>query len=110
MGRNAVESIRHFGAQGKIHKVHFRNVSAPLPYFVETFVDDGYEDLYPMMKELQTVGFRGVLIPDHIPIMSEDGRAEAAYTIGYMKALLARAEAEVAVPTSVPEGDSKTSL
>ena len=94
MGKGVLESIRHFGAQGKIHKVHFRNVNAPLPHFVETFVDDGYADMYQVMKELQAVGCRGVLIPDHIPVMSEDGRAETAYTIGYMKALLARAEAE----------------
>ena len=36
-GKDPAEMIRHFGAQ-KIWKIHFRNVSAPLPHFVETFM------------------------------------------------------------------------
>ena len=46
MGKGPVESIVDFGGQGRIFKVHFRNVNAPLPHFVETFVDDGYMDMY----------------------------------------------------------------
>ena len=41
-----MEAIRHFGEQKKLFKVHFRNVDKPLPHFVETFVDDGYQDMY----------------------------------------------------------------
>lgn len=94
-GVDALEAIRHFGTEKKLFKVHFRNVDAPMPHFVETFVDDGYFDMYQAMRELQRVGFRGVVIPDHIPRMADDPRLGTAYTIGYMKALLARAEAEV---------------
>ena len=85
----------HFGEQKKLFKVHFRNVDAPMPHFVETFVDDGYFDMYPAMRALQQVGFRGVVIPDHIPRMADDPRLGTAYTIGYMKALVKRAEDEV---------------
>jgi hypothetical protein len=35
----------NFGKRRKIFDVHFRNVSAPLPHFVETFPDDGYLDM-----------------------------------------------------------------
>ena len=94
-GVDAIEAIRYFGEQQKLFKVHFRNVDAPLPHFVETFVDDGYQDMYPVMRALQEVGFRGVVIPDHIPRMADDPRLGTAYTIGYMKALLRRAEEEV---------------
>ncbi|HET8632184.1 MAG TPA: mannonate dehydratase [Thermomicrobiales bacterium] len=94
-GVDAVEAIRHFGARGQLFKVHFRNVDAPLPHFVETFVDDGYQDMYQIMKALQEVGFRGVVIPDHIPRMADDPRLGTAFSIGYMKALLRRAEEEV---------------
>jgi mannonate dehydratase len=94
-GVDALAAIRHFGAGKKLFKVHFRNVDAPLPHFVETFVDDGYFDMYLAMRELHAVGFRGVAIPDHIPRMADDPRLGTAYTIGYMKALVRRAEAEL---------------
>ena len=96
MGRDAVSSIEHFGGQGQIFKVHVRNVDQPLPHFVETFVDDGYQDMYQVIKALEGVRFRGVLIPDHIPQMTDDGRVGTAYTIAHMKALVRRAEEEAA--------------
>ncbi|HHY98357.1 MAG TPA: TIM barrel protein [Firmicutes bacterium] len=94
MGKDVLETIRYFGEKGKIFKVHFRNVSAPLPHFIETFLDNGYMDMYKVMKALVQVGFNGVVIPDHIPRMSGDRRLGTAYTIGYMKALMERAMAE----------------
>ena len=95
MGKGVEESIREFGGQNKIFKVHFRNVDSPLPHFVETFVDDGYYEMYKALRVLQEVNFRGVLIPDHIPNMASDPRVGTAFTIGYMKALVKRAEAEI---------------
>lgn len=95
MGRGVEESIRDFGGQNKIFKVHFRNVDASLPHFVETFVDDGYFDMYRAMRALQEVGFNGVLIPDHIPNMANDPRVGTAFSIGFMQALVKRAEEEV---------------
>ena len=94
MGRDVVETIRYFGGQGKIFKVHYRNVDQPLPHFVETFVDDGYFDMYQAMKALAEVGYDGTLIPDHIPQMGDDGRLGTAYTLAYMRALQKRAEEE----------------
>lgn len=96
MGKDTLESIRSFGNQGKIFKVHFRNVHAPLPHFVETFIDDGYMDMYKVMKALVDINFDGVVIPDHIPTMVDDPRLGTAYTIGYMKALIHRAQEEAA--------------
>ncbi len=94
MGRDVVETIRYFGGQGKIFKVHYRNVDQPLPHFVETFVDDGYFDMYQAMRTLAEVGYDGTLIPDHIPQMGDDGRLGTAYTLAYMRALQKRAEEE----------------
>ena len=95
MGKDVVDTIKHFGGEGKIFKVHYRNVDQPLPHFVETFVDDGYFDMYEAMKALQEVGYNGALIPDHIPQMGDDGRLGTAYTLAYMRALQKRAEGEV---------------
>lgn len=86
MGKDVFETIRQFGPKNKIFKVHFRNVSSPLPKFTETFVDDGYLDMYRLMKTLREVNFRGVMIPDHVPGGPVAG-ANLAYTIGYMRAL-----------------------
>lgn len=66
----------------------------PLPYFVETFMDDGYYDLYPVMAALREVDFDGVLIADHIPMMANDRRVGTAFSIGYMKAMMERANAQ----------------
>jgi mannonate dehydratase len=95
MGKDVLETIHYFGCRGKIFKIHFRNVNAPLPYFVETFMDDGYMDMYKVMRALREVNFSGVMIPDHIPEMI-GGRAGTAYSIAYMKALRKRANEEFA--------------
>lgn len=94
MGKDVFETIRFFAAQKKLFKVHFRNVNQPLPYFVETFIDDGYMDMYKVLKVMREVNFDGVFIADHIPLMANDHRVATAYTIGYMKALKDRVEAE----------------
>jgi mannonate dehydratase len=73
-GATPEEAIRPFASRGQLFKVHFRNVDRSLPHFVETFIDDGYKDMYPVMRALQEVGFKGVVIPDHVPAMSGDPR------------------------------------
>ena len=55
MGKDVFDMIRDFGGRGKIFEVHFRNVTGPLPHFVETFPDDGYLDMYQVMKALRQV-------------------------------------------------------
>lgn len=86
-GKDPVEMIRHFGAE-KIWKIHFRNVSAPLPHFVETFMDNGYYDMYNIMKALRDVSFSGIVILDHSPAMVGGNHTQTAYGFAYMKALL----------------------
>lgn len=98
MGKNVFEMIADFGGRGKILDVHFRNVSGPLPHFVETFPDDGYLDMYAVMKALRKVRFNGTVVPDHVPLLAGDSgirRAGTAYCIAYMRALLRRANEEV---------------
>ncbi len=92
-GKDPEEMIRHFGAK-KIWKIHFRNVSAPLPHFVETFMDNGYYDMYKIMKALRDVTFDGIMILDHSPNMVGGRYTQIAYGVAYMKALLNRANAE----------------
>jgi mannonate dehydratase len=112
MGKDPAETIKYFGGIKKLFKVHFRNVSAPLPHFTETLMDDGYYDMYKVMEALVDVNFDGIVIPDHIPGLGDPpagapreggargaaGRGGApqgfgpspglAYSIGYLNATL----------------------
>ena len=84
LGKNVYEMIRTFGPRGRIFKVHFRNVDAPLPRFRETLVDAGYIDMHEVARLLHESNFNGVMIPDHVP--GEGLRGDnTAFTIGYMR-------------------------
>lgn len=87
-GKSVLDMIRNYG--DRIYKVHFRNVDSPMPVFRETFVDNGYLNMYEVLKALRAVGFEGALLPDHVP----GGLIHTAYTIGYMKAMRDRVNAE----------------
>lgn len=86
--------IRHFGEQGKIFFVHFRDVRGTPEKFVETFHDDGKTDMLACMKAYRDIGFDGVCRPDHVPTMIGDNNENAGYSsigrlfaIGYLKGL-----------------------
>ncbi len=102
MGKDPVETIKYFGGQKKLFKIHYRNVSAPLPHFTESLMDDGYYDMYKVMKALVDVKFDGIAIPDHIPgVGNVQGTTQGfrpnpglAYCIGYMNATLKAVQSE----------------
>ncbi len=99
MGKDVFEMIDDFGRRGKIAEVHFRAVSSPLPNFTETLPDEGYLDLYRVMRDLKRAGFSGAVMPDHVPALGADkgiNPAGTAYCIAYMRALVERASAELA--------------
>ena len=87
MGKNVFDAAREFARMGKLWKIHFRNVSGPIPNFVESYVDDGYTDMKKLMRTLVEVDFRGILIADHVPQMVGDRHTGWAYSIGYIRAL-----------------------
>ena len=89
MGKDVVETIRYFGGQKKLFKIHFRNVTAPIPEgFVETYMDAGYMDMHLVVRALREVGFDGAIMSDHLPQMVGGRRAAEAWSIGYMRALV----------------------
>ena len=95
MGASVEEAIQHFGSHGKLFKVHFRNVSNPLPEpWQETFIDDGYYDMHRVMRALRDVEFDGCVIPDHIPSMVGGSHTGLAYSIAYLRALVQAANNE----------------
>ena len=88
-GKHVLDAIRHFAGQKKLFKIHFRNVSAPLPEgFVETFPDDGYVDMSQVMRTLHESGYTGAVISDHLPNMVGGRRSAEAFALGYMRGLI----------------------
>ena len=93
-GKDVFEAARAFAKMGKLWKIHFRNVTAPIPYFVETYIDNGYTDMYKLMKTLVDADFRGNLIADHVPSMGSGRQPGWSYSMGYIRALHQAALAE----------------
>ncbi len=92
-GKHVVDAIKHFAGQKKLFKIHFRNVSDPLPKgFVETFPDDGYVDMSRVMRALHESGYTGAVISDHLPNMVGGRRSAEAFALGYMRGLIQAAE------------------
>ena len=91
MDEDIYEAIRSFGAQGKILYVHFRNVSAPVPAFVESFIDDGYVDMAKAVRLYREAGVDVPLLDDHVPHLTHDDdhqHRSRAFAMGYIRALL----------------------
>ncbi len=84
------EATDQYTKQNKVAYIHFRNVKGKVPYYKETFIDEGDIDMKRIIEILKKNHFNGVLIPDHTPQMS--GKAPwhsgMAFAMGYMKALL----------------------
>jgi mannonate dehydratase len=90
------EAIRYFGSRNKILYVHFRNVSGRTPKFHEEFINTGYVDMVRAMKTYRDVGYTGVFIDDHCPLVENDvpfpgnmgGYRSRIFAAGYIQALI----------------------
>jgi mannonate dehydratase len=94
------ELIDFFGPKGKIFYVHFRDVKGVVPKFEEAFLGEGNYDPAAVLRRLDSVGFDGFVIDDHVPAMIGDedtwaDTASAAYcsrgrahAIGYIQGIL----------------------
>ncbi len=96
LGSGVLDAIRHFGRQGKIFYVHYRNVRGVVPSFCEAVIDEGDLDMWEAMKAWKEVGFDGPMMPDHYPALLGDSdymHRARAHAIGYMKAMMTAAGA-----------------
>lgn len=96
----AEEIIRTLGPAGKIFYVHFRDVKGTVPRFAECFLGEGNLDVPGVVDLLDSVGFDGFVIDDHVPALVGDAgtwsdtSAEAyisrgrSYAIGYLQGVL----------------------
>ncbi len=93
-GEDVFAGLRHFGQQGKLLHVHFRNVRGTLPAnrgYSEVFVDDGDLDMARVVRTLDEVGYDGCIDYDHAIGISGDrpiAKQYIAFAVGYMRGLL----------------------
>jgi mannonate dehydratase len=82
------DAVETFSRQKKLAYVHLRNVRDKVPYYKETFIDDGAVDVLRVLKILKRNDFSGVIIPDHAPQMScaAPWHAGMAYALGFLQA------------------------
>jgi mannonate dehydratase len=99
--------IRYFGQRKKIFNVHFRNIHGRRDDFMETFPEDGDIDFVKAVQVYREVGYEGMLMPDHVPLVpvkstrndyaynygsgfaQDDGHLESfAFAYGYIRGLL----------------------
>lgn len=86
--------IREFGGRKAVAFVHFRDVRGTVQDFIETFQDEGQNDLVACMRAYAEVGFDGPLRPDHVPTLHGESNARPGYAtmgrlfaLGYIRAL-----------------------
>jgi mannonate dehydratase len=89
-GEEIYDVIRWFGKRGKIFNVHFRNIKGGKLDFFETFPDEGDVDMLKAMRAYKEVGYKYMLMPDHVPHISGPNAQGVAfaYCYGYIQALL----------------------
>ncbi len=84
------EAVDTYSRQGKLAYVHLRNVRGKVPYYRETFIDEGDVDVPRVLRILRRNGYNGVIIPDHAPQMTcgAPWHAGMAYALGYLRAAM----------------------
>lgn len=95
---NILSDIKELQEQKRIACVHFRNVSSTLPEFEETLSEDGYANMYEIMKQFVASGYDGPISIDHAfkGYETTGGMFGAmAYPTGHMKGMMQAIEYEL---------------
>lgn len=84
------DAIRWFGERGKLFNIHYRNIKGRKLSFMETFPDEGDMDMWGALKVLAEVGYKYMVMPDHVPHLSgtPNDAIAFAYCFGYIRAQL----------------------
>jgi len=85
------EAIRYFGQRKRIFWVHFRNIRGGMGAFDEVFPDEGDIDMLHALRTYDEIGYKGAIIPDHVPHSELDsrwGHQARAFCLGYIRAMI----------------------
>jgi len=81
--------IRYFGSRKKIFNVHFRNIIGHRLKFRESFPDEGDINFLECARVYREVGYDGMLMPDHTPLIEgDDSGLGFAFEIGYIQSVI----------------------
>jgi mannonate dehydratase len=82
------DAVETYSRQHKLAYVHLRNVRDKVPFYKETFIDDGAVDVLRVLRILKKNHFTGMIIPDHAPQMTcaAPWHAGMAYALGFLRA------------------------
>ena len=83
--KEIIDIIRWFGKREKIFNVHLE-ISEGKTRFYGSFPDEGSIDFVEVIKVYQEIGYKYMLMPDHVPqINGKDPKNTAfAYCYGYI--------------------------
>ena len=85
---NLLTCLRDYIKRDKVVIVHLRNVTSPLPNFTETFLDEGYGDIFEIIRSIVEKNYKGTIILDHTPELTGGLGLETAFCAGYIKAMI----------------------
>jgi mannonate dehydratase len=90
------QTVDEYSREGKIAYVHLRNVRGKVPFYKETFIDDGDVDVRRVLQILRKNHFEGVVIPDHAPQMTcpAPWHAGMAYALGFLRAAMGACDSD----------------
>ncbi len=93
-GTQIFDVIRYFGTRDKIFNVHFRNIRGKRNDFIEVYPDEGDIDFVKAIQVYKEVGYKYMLMPDHVPQVAADpgGLQSFAFCYGYIRALIQAAD------------------
>jgi mannonate dehydratase len=93
MGADIPRLIERY--RDRIPYVHVRDISGTLEDFVETFPDNGQNDLVAIFRKLHEIGFDGYVRSDHAPLLATDNSETPEgyamqghiFALGYLRGL-----------------------
>ena len=105
MGEDPLEVLRYLGSRDRINHMHYRNVTVQQPYlkYEEVFFDEGEVNMFAVMKEVFSIGYKLGIYPEHARAIDYDkehpggirnqypgggGYAGQVYNVAYTKAMM----------------------
>ncbi len=87
---NLYEAVENYSRQNRLAYVHLRNVRGKVPFYKETFIDEGEVDILRVLRILKGNRYDGVVVPDHAPQMTctAPWHAGMAFALGYLRAAI----------------------
>ena len=109
LGEDPLEVLHYLGSRDRINHMHYRNVTVQQPYvkYEEVFFDEGVVNMFEVMKEVFSVGYRFGIYPEHPRAIDYDkehpdgirnqypgggGYAAQTYNVAYTKAMMQAVE------------------